>query len=79
MRTIQDLPVKCNNYERGCEWSGAVATLERHVSTCQYAVKTAVTQYTKMECLKCSEDIERMEADVKLCTKCLGKFQYSEE
>ena len=75
MRTIQDLLVKCDNNERGCEWSGAVATLERHVSTCQYAVKTAATQYTKMQCLQCSEDIECMEAGVKLCSKCQGKFQ----
>ena len=35
-RNIRDLPVKCDNVERGCEWEGTVGTLDEHVAVCKF-------------------------------------------
>ncbi len=37
-KEIRDLPVKCDNMERGCQWEGTVGTLEEHVNGCQFTL-----------------------------------------
>ncbi len=37
-REIRELPVKCDNMERGCQRVGTVGTLEEHVSVCQFTL-----------------------------------------
>ncbi len=33
-----ELPVKCDNMERGCQWEGTVDTLEKHMGVCEYSL-----------------------------------------
>ena len=35
---IQELPVKCNNVERGCNWKGTIGTLKQHIDKCEYSI-----------------------------------------
>ncbi len=37
-REIRELPVKCDNMEKGCQWVGTVGTLEEHVGVCQFTL-----------------------------------------
>ncbi len=37
-REIRELPVKCDNMERGCQWVGTVGALEEHVGVCQFTL-----------------------------------------
>ncbi len=37
-REIRELPVKCDNVERGCQWERTVGTLEEHVGVCQFTL-----------------------------------------
>lgn len=33
---IGELPVKCTHVYNGCQWKGTIATLEKHLATCDY-------------------------------------------
>ena len=35
---IRELPVKCNNVERGCNWKGTIGTLKQHMDKCEYKI-----------------------------------------
>ena len=35
---IRELPVKCNNVERGCNWKGTIGTLKQHMCKCEYDI-----------------------------------------
>ncbi len=62
-RKIRDLPMKCDNVERGCQWEGTFGTLEEHVDGCQF---------TLVPCpKKCKDDkITRRDLKHHLMEKC---------
>ncbi len=70
-REIRELPVKCDNMERGCQWEGTVGTLEEHVGVCQF---------TLVPCPKeCKDDngiliIMRRDLPQHLITKCPNRY-----
>ena len=35
---IRNLPVKCDNGDKGCVWVGTIGTLEKHVTKCNFAL-----------------------------------------
>ena len=68
-RDIQQLGVKCDLLESGCQWTGTVGTLAAHVASCQFALVPCPN--------KCEEDkgagellLLRKHLDQHLKTKC---------
>ncbi len=57
-REIRELPVKCDNMERGCQWVGTVGTPEEHYDRCQYTVISC--KYTSIGC-----DVKLIRKDIK--------------
>ena len=37
-RAIQNLPVKCENVDKKCDWVGTVGTLEEHAAECKFGL-----------------------------------------
>jgi hypothetical protein len=48
-REIKDLPVRCSNVERGCEWEGTVGTLEQHVAKCGFTLVPCPNECKEMK------------------------------
>ena len=69
LREIKQLPVRCGNTERGCQWTGTVGTVDDHIASCQFALVPCP--------YKCEEDkgagellLIRKHLDQHLKTKC---------
>ena len=68
-REINALQVRCANSARGCQWTGAVGTLDNHIASCQFVLVPCPN--------KCEEDkgagelfLIRKHLDQHLKTKC---------
>ena len=66
-REIKNLPVKCDNVERGCEWEGIIGTLDEHVAVCKFTPVPCPNQ--------CKENdkivlLMRKDIDHHMCNEC---------
>ena len=58
-RAIRDLPVKCDNVGRGCEWKGTVGTLDEHVALCQFTPVPCPNECKENDKIVCYSEIFR--------------------
>ena len=60
-REIKSLKVYCDNKEAGCDWTGQVRVIEKHLEDCGYQ---------EIECEDCGEEMLKLKMKIHLSAKC---------
>ena len=60
-REIKNLKVYCDNKEAGCDWTGEVRDIEKHLEDCEYR---------KIECDDCGEEMLELEMKTHKSDEC---------
>ena len=60
-REIKSLKVYCDNQENGCDWTGEVRVIEKHLEDCDYQ---------EIECEDCKRTILKLEMETHLSDEC---------
>ena len=60
---IRDLPVRCNNFDKGCGWQGSVGTLDKHMATCEFECVLCKYQYVGCDVKMMRKDIAQHEEE----------------
>ena len=46
---MNNIQVRCANFERGCQWTGTVGTLDDHIASCQFALVSCPNKCEEVE------------------------------
>ena len=55
--------MKCNNFDKGCNWQGSVGTLDKHMATCEFECVPCKYQYVGCDVKIMRKDITQHEEE----------------
>lgn len=54
-QNLMELKIKCQHFDKSCEWSGTLRDLEKHLQNCDFMLRTMTTKTVKARGAKGSE------------------------